>query len=100
MIATITVIAEIAEKKKFRDHMETTLQRSQRQRSLRDKTIYISAIVVAAIAGEEFPKIAAIAEVFFFLSDRSDHSDRSHHMAYFKRKDCLQRNLYLNCVSL
>ena len=21
-------------------------------------------------------------------------------MAYFKRKDCLQRNLYLNCVSL
>ena len=66
MIATITVIAEIAEKKKFRDHMETTLQRSQRQRSLRDKTFYISAIVVAAIAGEEFPKIAAIAEVFFF----------------------------------
>ena len=35
MIATIAVIAAIAEKKKFSDHMETTLQRSQRQRSLR-----------------------------------------------------------------
>ena len=44
MIATIAVIAAIAEKKKFSDHMETTLQRSQRQRS--------PAIVVAAIAGE------------------------------------------------
>ena len=44
MIATIAVIAAIAEKKKFSDHMETTLQRSQRQRS--------SAIVVAAIGGE------------------------------------------------
>ena len=28
MIATIAVIAAIAEKKKFSDHMETTLQRS------------------------------------------------------------------------
>ena len=35
MIDTIAVIAAIAEKKKFSDHMETTLQRSQRQRSLR-----------------------------------------------------------------
>ena len=43
MIATIAVIAAIAEKKKknvsdrsdLSDHMETTLQRSQRQRSLR-----------------------------------------------------------------
>ena len=73
MIATITVIAAIAEKKKFSDHMETTLQRSQRQRSL-----YISAIVVAAIAREQFHMIAAIAEVFFFFL--SDHSDRSDHM--------------------
>ena len=38
MIATIAVIAAIAEKKKFSgrsDHMENTLQRSQRQQSLR-----------------------------------------------------------------
>ena len=38
MIATIAVTAAIAEKKKFidrSDHMETTFQRSQRQRSLR-----------------------------------------------------------------
>ena len=71
------MIATIAEKKKFSNHMETTLQRSQRQRSL-DRTFYISAIVVAAIAGEWFhmiAMIAAIAEVFFCLSDRSDHSD-------------------------
>ena len=53
------MIATIAEKKKFSNHMETTLQRSQRQRSL-DRTFYISAIVVAAIAGEWFHMIAAI----------------------------------------
>ena len=48
--------------------METTLW---------DRTFYISAIVVAAIAGEWFHMIAAIAEVFFFfLSDRTDHSDK------------------------
>ena len=35
MIATIAVIAVFGEKKKLSDHMETTLQRSQRQRSLR-----------------------------------------------------------------
>ena len=76
-----------------------------------DRTFYISAIVVAAFAGEWFhmiAMIAALAEVFFFLSDRSDHSDGSDHMetglnliiAYLKRKDCLQRNFYSNCVSL
>ena len=50
MIATIAVIAAIAEKKKTSaiaaiiaiDHMETTLQRSQRQRSLRYKKFYVS----------------------------------------------------------
>ena len=73
------MIATIAEKKKFSNHMETTLQRSQRQRSL-DRTFYISAIVVAAIAGEWFHMIAAIAEVFFFLCGRSDHSVGSNHM--------------------
>ena len=46
------MIVAIAEKKKFSDHMKTTFQRSQRQRSLRYKTCSISAIVVAAIAGE------------------------------------------------
>ena len=99
MIATITVIAEIAEKKSS-GIIWKPLSSDRSDNDRWDKTFYNSAIVVAAIAGEEFPKIAAIAEVFFFLSDRSDHSDRSHHMAYFKRKDCLQRNLYLNCVSL
>ena len=51
----IAVIAVIAGKKKISDpsdHMETTLQRSQRQKSLN----------------------------FFFLIDRSDQSDRSDHM--------------------
>ena len=69
MIATIAVIAAITEKKKFSD-------RSDNDRW--DRTFYISGIVVAAIAGEWFhmiAMIAAIAEVFFCLSDRSDHSD-------------------------
>ena len=49
MIATIAVIAAIAEKKKnFSDRSdhkrsyETTLQRSQRQQSLKYKTFYLS----------------------------------------------------------
>ena len=49
MIATIAVIAAIAEEKKnfsdrsdHSDHMETTLRRSQRQRSLRYKKVYLS----------------------------------------------------------
>ena len=101
------MIATIAEKKKFSNHMETTLQRSQRQRSL-DRTFYISAIVVAAIAGEWFhmiAMIAAIAEVFFFSAIATMVAiiwkpGFNLIMAYFKRKDCLQRNLYLNCASL
>ena len=63
MIATIAVIAAIAEKKKFSDrsdHMENTLQRSQRQQSLRQKKFLLSdcvaaIAVIAAIAGEWFP---------------------------------------------
>ena len=39
MIATIAVIAE---KKKFSDHMETTLQRWQQQRSLRERWRVVS----------------------------------------------------------
>ena len=82
MIATIDAIAE---KKKFSDHMETTLQRSQRPATIYI-TFYISATVVAAIAaiaGEwlrMIAMIAAIAEVHFFSEDRSDHSDGSDHM--------------------
>ena len=81
MIDTIAVIAAIAEKKKFSDHMETTLQRSQRPATIYI-TFYISATVVAAIAGEwlrMIAMIAAIAEVFF-SEDRSDHSDGSDHV--------------------
>ena len=69
MNATIAVIAAITEKKKFSD-------RSDNDRW--DRTFYISGIVVAAIAGEWFhmiAMIAAIAEVFFSLSDHSDASD-------------------------
>ena len=74
MISTIAVIAKKKNlKKRFSDrsdhsdHMETTLQRSQRglqrQRSLRYRKSSISAIVVAAIAE------------LVFLSDRSNRSD-------------------------
>ena len=35
MITMIAVIAVFTEKKKFSDHMETILQQSQRQQSLR-----------------------------------------------------------------
>ena len=84
--------------------METTVQRSQRQRS--------SAIVVAAIAGEclwfhmiaiywslgslFFSAIAAITAMVAIIWKPGFKLI----MAYFKSKDCLQRNLYLNCVSL
>ena len=56
MIATITAIAEKKKEKVCdrNDDMETTIQRSQRQRSLRKKKFYL-AIVIAAIAGEWFP---------------------------------------------
>ena len=77
-----------------------------------DRTFYISAIVVAAIAGEWFhmiAKIAAIAEVFLFSSVIAAITAMVRIIwkacfnlivAYYKRKDFLQRNLYLNCVSL
>ena len=62
------MIATIAEKKKFSDHMETTLQRSQRQRS--------PAIVVAAIAGEWFHMIATNRWDRFLFSQRSQRSQK------------------------
>ena len=67
----------------------------------------MSAIVVAAISGECFhmiAMIAAIAEVFFlFFSAIAAIIWKPGFnliMAYFKGKDCLQRNFYLNCISL
>ena len=52
--------------------------------------------------------IAAIAEVFFVSGTAAITAmvtmiwkpGFNLIMAYFKRKDCLQRNLYLNCESL
>ena len=80
--------------------METTLQRSQRQRS--------PAIVVAAIAGE-YDHYILIAGIAFFFSAIAAITAMvaiiwkpgfNFIMAYYKIKDWLQRNLYLNCVSL
>ena len=103
MSTTIAVIAAMAEKKKFSDLSDNDCW---------DRTLYISAILVAAIAGEWFhmiAKIAAIAEVFIFSSVIAAITAMVRIIwkacfnlivAYYKRKDCLQRNLYLNCVSL
>ena len=52
--------------------------------------------------------IAAIAEVFFFSATAAITAmvamiwkpGFNLIMVYFKRKDCSQQNLYLNCVSL
>ena len=68
------------EKKKFSDrsdHMETTFQRSHRQRSLRQNFSYLSDRCRCdryASMESGFLVIAAIAEIFF-LSDRSDHME-------------------------
>ena len=68
-----------------------------------DRTFYISAIVVAAISYDScdrwsffFSAIAAITAMVAIIWKPGFNLI----MAYFKRKDCLQRNLYLNCVSL
>ena len=95
MIATITVITEkkssaIIWKPLSSDHW--------------DRSFYISAIVVAAIAAiskEWFHMIAAIAEVFLLFSAITAITAIIWKpgfyliMACFKRKDCLQRNLCL-----
>ena len=64
---TIAVIAAMAEKKNSAI-MWKPLSSDLSDNDRWDRTFYISAIVVAAIAE------------FFFLSDRSDHSDGSDHM--------------------
>ena len=76
MIATMAVIAAIAEKEKYfsdrSDHMKPlSSDRSDNKRW--DIKSSILAIVVAAIAGEWFP----YDRWTFFLSN---HSDRSDHM--------------------
>ena len=79
-------------------------------RSLRKKIQTIAEIVVAGITGEWFhmiAMIAAIAEVFFFSAIAAITAmvaiiwkpGINLIMAYLKCKDCLQWNLYLNCVS-
>ena len=77
MIATIGVIAAIAEKKKnfsvHSDHMKPLSSDRSDNNSRWDMTSSISPIVVAAITGEWFP----YDRWTFFLSD---HSDRSDHM--------------------
>ena len=69
MIATIAVIAAIAEKKKFSDRNDNDRW---------DIKSSISVIVVAAIAGKWFPYDrydCCDRWTVFFLSDRSDRSD-------------------------
>ena len=81
MIATIAVIAAITEKKNSAIIWKP-LSGDRSDNDRWDRTFYISAIVVAAIAGKWFHMIAMIAAIaeFFFLSDRSDYSDGSDHM--------------------
>ena len=86
MIATIAVIAAIAEKKNtfsdrshHSDHMETSFQGSQRQRSLRQNFFYLS----SAIAGKWFPydrqpEIHPIDSSRFLLSTTSESIGRGH----------------------
>ena len=104
MIATISVIAAITEKKKSSAIIWKPPSSDRNDNDRWDRTFYISAIVVAAIAEEWFhmiPMVAAIAEVFFSaIAAIIWKPGFNLIMAYFKRKDCLQRNFYLNCVSL
>ena len=96
----ITTIAVFAEKKKFSDHMKPfSSDGSDNDRW--DRTFYMSAIIVAAIAWEWVHMIAAIAEVFFFFAVAAITAmvaiiwkpGFNLIMAYFKHKDCLQQNL-------
>ena len=77
----IAVIAETAEKKSSAIAAIIAIIRKRLSNDRWDIKGSISVIVVAVIAGKWFPydryQIAAIAELFFFLSD---HSDRSDHM--------------------
>ena len=83
MITTIAVIAATAKKKKknfsdrsdHSDHMKP-LSSDRSDNSRWDVKSSISAIVVAAIAGEWVP----YDRLTFFLTEHSDHSDRSDHM--------------------
>ena len=71
MSTTIAVIAAMAEKKKNSVIIWKPLSSDVSDNDCCDRTFYISAIVVTAIAGEWFhmiAKITAIAEVFLFSS--------------------------------
>ena len=72
------MIATIAEKKKFSDHIETTLQRSQRQRSLRKNFLHLSDCCRCdrwrVVSYDRYDRCGR-GSFFFFLSDRSDRSD-------------------------
>ena len=82
----IVTIAVIAEKKNFSDridHMKTTLQRSQRQRSSSISVIAVAAI--ATIAGKWFPYDRSDRRTFFL----SDHMEtglkrRKNNSQFFK----------------
>ena len=75
MIATIAAIAETKKLQQSQRSHETTLQRSQRQQSLRYKVLSQRSLSLRSL-GSGFHMIAEL----FFLSDRRDHSGRSHHM--------------------
>ena len=87
MIATITVITE---KKKYSDRMveiiviiRKPLSSDRSNRSDTDRVIefFLSQRSLSLRTLESgFHMIAAITELFFFLSDHSDHSNRSEHM--------------------
>ena len=77
MFATIAVITVIAEKKKkfgdCSDHMETTFQSSQRQRSLRQKKFYhaIGVTAIATMLESGFlmiTMITSLRSLYFFFS--------------------------------
>ena len=105
MITTIAVIPAIAEKKKV-------------QRSYGNHSLAIAGTTIAEIEHLYLSdccrcdrrKVVSYDRYdrCFFLCDRSDHScNGSDHvetrlfnliMAYFERKDCLQRDLYKLCI--
>ena len=103
-------------KKKFSDHTETTLQRSQRQRSLRSNFLHLSDCCPCdrydrwrVVSYDRYDRRDRWSFFFFFFFAIAAITVMGAIMwkpgfnlimAYFKRKNCLQRNLYLNCVSL
>ena len=110
----IAVIAAIAEKKKVQRSYGNHYPAIAGTTIAEIELLYLTAIVVAAIAGElshMIAMIAAIPEVIiiFFSTVAAITTAMvaiiwkpgfNMIMAYFKRNDCLRRDLYLNCVLL